>query len=304
MGAPPHILLQVQMALLGLRQKVGRPQYRMPEQQCTFRRDDRQRVRPVKVDQMADTFENAIFGSYLKDNHGLYISTDFELYHRIRTIPSGSMSSRCLGELFCMPVSTYWPCVPADSRTRKSPSFLSRCSDCALLMLPWYQDSIGRHLIRQIVVVLLVGAGQLAELVLRFRLLEELLVPQLERLPDGRYQVLGETAAALQHVARPPLVQILRDVRHKIERVLQNTKPTPVIIPDHRASSGPVAKCLTVSPPEANDILGMSCLAMISPVSTFTNDRYLLETPEERKPERKLSTLTRTSNVTPSFMMT
>uniref|UniRef100_A0A182MNN9 Uncharacterized protein n=1 Tax=Anopheles culicifacies TaxID=139723 RepID=A0A182MNN9_9DIPT len=35
---------------------------------------------------------------------------------------------------------------------------------------------------------------------------------------------------------------------------------------------------LTVSPPEANDILGISCLAMMSPVSTFINERYLLET--------------------------
>uniref|UniRef100_A0A2M4D2W7 Putative secreted protein n=1 Tax=Anopheles darlingi TaxID=43151 RepID=A0A2M4D2W7_ANODA len=75
------------------------------------------------------------------------------------------------------------------------------------------------HLVRQIVVVLLVRAGKLAELVLRFRLLKELLVPQLERLANRCDQVLCQATATLEHIAGAPLVQILCYVRHKIERI-------------------------------------------------------------------------------------
>lgn len=46
----------------------------------------------------------------------------------ILTTPSGSTSSRCFGWPPCWPVSTYWPGVVPDSRTRKSPSLLSSFS--------------------------------------------------------------------------------------------------------------------------------------------------------------------------------
>jgi hypothetical protein len=58
------------------------------------------------------------------------------------TIPSGSINNKCFGEFSCIPVNTYWPGVPCDSRTKKSPSSLSRASAAARLMFPWYHDSV------------------------------------------------------------------------------------------------------------------------------------------------------------------
>ena len=43
-------------------------------------------------------------------------------YINLLTIPSGSTRSKCFFELLCIPVSTYCPGDPCDSRTRKSPS--------------------------------------------------------------------------------------------------------------------------------------------------------------------------------------
>lgn len=58
------------------------------------------------------------------------------------TTPSGSTSSRCLGRLQCIPVSTYCPGLVALSRTRKSPSRFSRFSASRRLIRPWYQASL------------------------------------------------------------------------------------------------------------------------------------------------------------------
>lgn len=89
-------------------------------------------------------------------------------------------------------------------------------------------EQIRRHLVRQIVVVLLVRLHKLPELVLRFRLVEELLVPQLEGLPDGRDEVLGDAAATLEHVTRPPLLHVFGHVRHKVQRVLRREIPSRI----------------------------------------------------------------------------
>lgn len=59
----------------------------------------------------------------------------------VRTIPCGSMSSKCFGWDSCMPVKTYCPGVPLVSRTRKSPSHFNRFSACWRVIGPWYQFS-------------------------------------------------------------------------------------------------------------------------------------------------------------------
>lgn len=59
----------------------------------------------------------------------------------VRTTPSGSISNRCLGRPALRPVNTYWPWLPCDSRTRKSPSALSIDSETFREIGPWYQFS-------------------------------------------------------------------------------------------------------------------------------------------------------------------
>lgn len=60
----------------------------------------------------------------------------------IFTVPSGSMSSKCFGVCACNPVSTYWPGLPCDSRTKKSPSLCSSASAAVRLIDAWNQGSV------------------------------------------------------------------------------------------------------------------------------------------------------------------
>lgn len=60
----------------------------------------------------------------------------------VLTMPSGSMSSKCFGVVFSSPVKTYWPGLPWDSLTRKSPSFLRRPSATGRLIDGWNHDSV------------------------------------------------------------------------------------------------------------------------------------------------------------------
>merc|ERR1719470_244779 len=65
-----------------------------------------------------------------------------KLRSRVLTTPSGSTSSKCFLPCPCIPVSTYCPGDPWDSRTRKSPSCLSSCSASFLDIGPWNQSSL------------------------------------------------------------------------------------------------------------------------------------------------------------------
>ena len=52
-----------------------------------------------------------------------FIGSGLKLYQKLLTIPSGSTRSKCFFELLCIPVRTYCPGDPCDSRTKKSPSY-------------------------------------------------------------------------------------------------------------------------------------------------------------------------------------
>lgn len=124
---------------------VMRSYYRGPQQQRTLCRYNGQSIRPVVVNQMTDALEHSVLGPHLKRSTGCIIyrcATKQQPSSIPLTIPSGSISNRCLGDVVCMPLSTYWPGVPCDSRTKKSPSFFSSASDTGRLIPPWYHDSV------------------------------------------------------------------------------------------------------------------------------------------------------------------
>lgn len=95
---------------------------------------------------MADAIEYSIFSSNLFEIKWINTVKEWKTHGRreckLFTVPSGSMSSKCFGVCACNPVSTYWPGLPCDSRTKKSPSWCNSASAAVRLIDAWNHSSV------------------------------------------------------------------------------------------------------------------------------------------------------------------